>query len=101
MVGRRTLLVCAASALLLGAAPGAALAQGDGLPFEQLIQVWVNNQNDVDNVTSNYDAAEYKKVESDGRIQLNVFATKEEQAALKAAGYTLGDVIEDSKTGPT
>ena len=43
------------------------------------------DQDAVDNVVANYDAAEYKCVEDDGSILLNVFVTAEEEAALKAA----------------
>ena len=40
--------------------------------------------------STNYDAAEYKRVEDDGSILLNVFVTAEEKAALKAKGYKIG-----------
>ena len=46
-----------------------------------------------------YDAAEYKRVEADGSITLNVFVTAEERGALKAAGYKIGATIEDTNTG--
>ena len=49
--------------------------------------------------SANYDAAEYKSVQDDGSILLNVFVTAEEKAALKAKGYKIGRVIEDSNTG--
>ena len=53
----------------------------------------------VDSVVANYDAAEYRSVQDDGSILLNVFVTAEEKAALKAKGYKIGRVIEDSNTG--
>jgi Zinc carboxypeptidase/Chitobiase/beta-hexosaminidase C-terminal domain len=99
MVGKKSLTaLCCASALLLSGA-GTAFAADDGIPFEKLLEVTVPNQAAVDKVTTNYDAAEYKRVESDG-IVLNVFATAEEEATLKAAGYKIGATIEDSNTGP-
>src|SRR5215203_605503 len=96
MVGRMSLAAVAASALLFA---GGAPAYADDGAYEKLVQVFVQDQGDVDNVTSNYDAAEYKSVEDDGTIQLNVFVTDEEEASLKAAGYRIGATIEDSKTG--
>src|ERR1700754_4317821 len=100
MVGRRPLFALAASALLFaGSQSPAFAATDDGTPFEQLIQVYVPNQAAVDNVVNNYDAAEYKSVQDDGSILLNVFATAEEKAALASKGYKIGSVIEDSSTG--
>src|SRR3954467_2395026 len=99
MVGRGLLSALAASALLLVGGQSAAFAADDaGLPYEQLVQVYVPDQDAVDSVVSNYDAAEYKSVQDDGSILLNVFATKTEQAALTAQGYRIGRVIEGSKT---
>jgi hypothetical protein len=98
MVGKKSLTaLCCASALLLSGG-GTAFAADAGIPFEKLLEVTVPNQAAVDKVTTNYDAAEYKRVEGDG-IVLNVFATAEEEASLKAAGYTIGRTIEDSNTG--
>src|SRR3954466_2177696 len=100
MVGRKPLVALAASALLLVASQSPAFAADDnGIPFEQLVQVYVPDQAAVDSVVSNYDAAEYKAVQDDGSILLNVFVTAEEKAALKAKGYKIGRVIEDSNTG--
>src|SRR5882757_1501898 len=85
MVGRRLLIALAASALLLVGGQSAAFAADDnGIPFEQLVQVYVPDQDAVDSVVSNYDAAEYKSVQDDGSILLNVFVTAEEKAALKS-----------------
>src|SRR4051794_28544601 len=61
---------------------------------------YVPDQAAVDSVVSNYDAAEYKSVQDDGSILLNVFATAEEKAALASKGYKIGRVIEDTDTGP-
>src|SRR3954464_8164280 len=100
MVGRGLLVALAASALLLvGGQSGAFAADDNGIPFEQLVQVYVPDQAAVDSVVSNYDAAEYKAVQDDGSILLNVFVTAEEKAALKEKGYKIGRVIEDSNTG--
>ena len=57
---------------------GTALAADDGIPYESLVEVTVPSQDDVDSVVEHYDAAEYKRVEDDGAIMLNVFATAEE-----------------------
>src|SRR3954470_22914342 len=101
MVGRKPLIALAASALFLAGSQSAAFAADDnGIPFEQLVQVYVPNQDAVDSVVSNYDAAEYKSVQDDGSILLNVFVTAEEKAALASKGYKIGRVIEDTDTGP-
>ena len=100
MVRRGLLVALAASALLLLGSQSAAFAADDGgIPFEQLVEVYVPDQDAVDSVVSHYDAAEYKAVQDDGSIMLNVFVTAEEKAALKAKGYRIGSVIEDSNTG--
>ena len=99
MVGKKSLTaLCCASALLLSGV-GTASAADNGLPYEELVQVYVPNQDAVDSVVANYDAAEYKAVQDDGSILLNVFVTAEEKASLKSAGYRIGTTIEDSKTG--
>src|SRR3954467_8004700 len=99
MGGKRTLTaLCCASALLLTGA-GSAWAADDGVPFESLVEVTVPNQDDVDSVVEHYDAAEYKRVEADGSITLNVFATNAELGELKGAGYKIGATVEDSNTG--
>src|SRR4051812_37741495 len=108
MVGRLSLAAFAASALLFVGGGTAFAADGgsapavdaSGLPFEQLVEVYVPDQAAVDSVVSNYDATEYKDVQDDGSIMLNVFVTAEQKAALKADGYKIGSVIEDSNTGP-
>src|SRR4051812_27915115 len=105
MVGRKPLIALAASAFLLVGGQSAFAGDGvpavgpNGLPFEQLVQVYVPDQGAVDSVVSNYDAAEYKSVQDDGSILLNVFVTAEEKAALANQGYKIGRVIEDSNTG--
>src|SRR3954454_22820840 len=106
MVGRKPLIALAASALLLvggqsayAAGDGAPAVDSNGLPFEQLVQVYVPDQDAVDSVVNGYDAAEYKSPQADGSILLNVFVTAQEKAALKAKGYKIGNVIEDSNTG--
>src|SRR5215213_10841447 len=100
MLGGRLLIALAASALLLVGGQSAAFAADDsGIPFEQLVQVYVPDQAAVDSVVSNYDAAEYRSVQDDGSILLNVFVTSEEKQALASKGYRIGRVIEDSNTG--
>src|SRR5215510_2390781 len=100
MVRRRPLVALVASVFLLAGRRSTAFAADDSTAFEQLVQVYVPDQAAVDSVVSNYDAAEYRSVQDDGSILLNVFATKEEQAGLAARGYKIGRVIEDSNTGP-
>src|SRR5919107_526704 len=101
MLGRKSLIALAASALLMVVGSQSALAaDDDGVPFEQLVQVYVPDQASVDSVVADYDAAEYKSVQDDGTILLNVFVTAEEKAALAAKGYRIGRVIEDTTTGP-
>src|SRR4051812_34653318 len=98
MVGKKSLVaLCCASALLLSGT-GTAFAQDAGT-YEALVEVNVPTQADVDSVVEHYDAAEYKRVEDDGTITLNLFVTDEEKGALKAAGYKIGATVEDSKTG--
>ncbi|MDA0183245.1 M14 family metallopeptidase [Solirubrobacter phytolaccae] len=98
MVGKTALAAFAASALLL-AGGQSAFAADDGAPFQKLLEVTVDSQTAVDSVTTKFDAAEYKRVNDDGTITLNVFATADEEAALKGKGYTIGATIEDSNTG--
>ena len=60
MLGGRPLIALAASALVfVGAQSAAFAADDDGIPFEQLVQVYVPDQAAVDSVVSNFDAAEY------------------------------------------
>jgi hypothetical protein len=94
---KRSLTVAASAALLFGVS-GPAWAS-DVLPGADtaLVEVVVPSQADVDKVVANYDAAEYKRVEADGSITLNVDADKGEIAALKTAGYKIGATIEDAK----
>src|SRR3954467_3124817 len=100
MVGRGLLIALAASALLLVSGQSPAFAADDnGIPFEQLVQVYVPDQDAVASVVSTYAAAEYKSAQDDGSILLNVFVTAQEKAALAAKGYKIGRVIEDSGTG--
>jgi hypothetical protein len=95
MVGKKSLTaLCCASVLLLSGA-GTAFAADAG-EYEALVEVTVPSQADVDSVVEHYDAAEYKRVEDDGTITLNLFVTDEEKGALKAAGYKIGKTIEDS-----
>src|SRR4051812_26881049 len=99
MVGRMSLAAVAASALLLVTGAAAHAADIDGIPYEKLVEVTVPNEATVDSVTTNYDAAEYKKVLDNGSIRLNVFATGEQEKQLENAGYKIGKTIEDSNTG--
>src|SRR5689334_18820620 len=98
MVGRMSLAAIAASAMLFVGA-SAARAADDGLPYEKLVEVTVPNQDAVDFVTSNFDAAEYKRVLDNGSILLNAFVTGEQEKALENDGYKIGNTIEDTNTG--
>src|SRR4051794_36702527 len=98
MLGRMSLAAIAASAMLL-VGGATAFAADDGLPYEKLVEVTVPNQGAVDSVTTNYDAAEYKRVLDDGSIMLNVFATGEQEKQLENDGYKIGNTIEDTNTG--
>ena len=95
---KRSLTVAASAALLFGVAALPAWAS-DTLPGADtaLVEVVVPNQAAVDKVVANYDAAEYKRVEDDGSIMLNVEADASELAALRASGYKIGRTIEDAK----
>ncbi|WP_053225646.1 M14 family zinc carboxypeptidase [Solirubrobacter soli] len=87
------------AALLFGSA-GIASAN-DTLPGSDtaLVQVFVDSEADVDKLSaSGYDLAEYKKVEDDGSIQLNIDVDPSERAELRAMGFRIGQTIEDAKT---
>ena len=85
MVGRRPLVALVASVLLLAGSQSAfAAADDDGAPFQQLVQVFVPDEDAVNSVVANYDATEYRADQDDGSILLAVFVTAEEKAALKA-----------------
>jgi hypothetical protein len=95
MVGKAALAAFAASALLLVGSQVAIAADG---PFLKLVEVTVDSQQDVDLVTTKFDAAEYKRVNDDGTITLNVFTTADEEAALDLAFAALsplaGPIVE-------
>ena len=101
MIMRRSLTTVAATALLSGAA-GTAWAgdSHDTLPGADtaLVQVFVNSEADVDKLSAKYDLAEYKQVEDDGTIQLNIDVDPQERAELRAMGFRIGQTIEDAKT---
>ncbi|WP_028061974.1 M14 family zinc carboxypeptidase [Solirubrobacter soli] len=100
MVGKKSLTaLCCASALFIGGAPSA-WAADDGTPYEALVEVTVPNQSTADQLVTTHDAAEYKRVNDDGTITLNLFVTNEEKAGLKAKGFKIGATIEDTNTGP-
>jgi hypothetical protein len=98
MVGKRSAAVMAAVGLMLGGAASAAAS--DTLPGSDtsLVQVWVNSEADVDRLSTSYDLAEYKKVEDDGSIQLNIDADASEIARLRDMGFKIGQTIEDAST---
>jgi hypothetical protein len=85
-------------ALLFGA--GAPASASDELPAADtaLVQVFVDGDTDIGQLSERYDLAEYKQVEADGSIQLNIDATAVERAELRAAGFRIGHTIEDATT---
>jgi hypothetical protein len=102
MVGKRSVTIVAATALLLGSASFAyADDSHDTLPGGDtaLVRVTVPSQADVDRlVNSDYDVVEYKHVEDDGSISLNIDTTAAERKALREKGYTIGRTVEDAST---
>ena len=86
MLRRRPLTVVATAALLLSAG-GTAFAD-DTLPGSDtaLVEVYVPSEADVDKLAQSYDLAEYKRVEDDGPIVLNIDADPAERGALRADG---------------
>ncbi|HEX6026317.1 MAG TPA: M14 family zinc carboxypeptidase [Solirubrobacter sp.] len=98
MVGKRAATVAAATALLLA---GASSAYGsDNLPGGDtaLVRVTVPSQVDVDRLVESYDVVEYKHVEDDGSISLNIDTTAAERSALRTQGYTIGRTVENATT---
>ena len=63
-----------------------------------LVRVTVPSQADVDRLLNSYDVVEYKHVEDDGSISLNIDTTAAERAALREKGYTIGRTVEDATT---
>jgi hypothetical protein len=100
LIGRRSLTLAATAALVLAGTGTAFADEHDLLPGAEdaLVQVFVDSEADVDKLSSTYDLAEYKNVEDDGSIQLNIETTPEERSALRAAGYRIGATIEDAGT---
>jgi hypothetical protein len=95
---RRSLSLAAAAAVLLGT--GGVARASDELPNYDtaLVQVFVKSQADVDKLSATYDLAEYKRVEKDGTIVLNIDTTPAERSELRALGYGIGRTIEDGDT---
>ena len=60
-----------------------------------LVQVFVDGDTDIGQLSERYDVAEYKQVEADGSIQLNIDATRTSgpNCARRAA---VGNTIEDA-----
>jgi Zinc carboxypeptidase/Chitobiase/beta-hexosaminidase C-terminal domain len=98
MVGKRSVTIVTAAALLLGGG-GSALAD-DNLPGGDtaLVRVTVPNQAAVDKLLTSYDVVEYKHVEDDGSISLNIDTTAAQRAALREKGYTIGRTVENAAT---
>jgi hypothetical protein len=98
MVGRGSLAAVAASALLF---TGGGLAYAsDHLPASDtsLIEVYVNSESDIDKlIADDFDLAEYKRVEDDGTLVVNIDADAADVAALKARGFRIGATIEDAE----
>ncbi|HET6549068.1 MAG TPA: M14 family metallopeptidase, partial [Solirubrobacter sp.] len=97
MVGKRSVTIVAAGALLFGSGGTALADEGVRGANTALVEVYVHDQADVDNVVANFDAAEYKRVERDA-IVLNVDTDARERAQLRRMGFKIGRTIEDAKT---
>jgi hypothetical protein len=96
MVGKRAATMVAAAALLLG---GGGVAYADDLlpgGDTALVRVTVPSQADVDKLVTSYDVVEYKHVEDDGSISLNIDTTAAERTALREKGYTIGRTVENA-----
>ena len=91
-------MVMATAALLF--CTGASALASDELPGadSSLVQLFVDSATNVAQLSERYDLAEYKNVEPDGTILLAVDATAAERAELRAAGYRIGNTIEDAGT---
>ena len=61
-----------------------------------LVRVTVPNQAAVDRLLNSYDVVEYKHVEDDGSISLNIDTTAAERAALREKGYKIGRTVENA-----
>jgi hypothetical protein len=98
MVGKRSVTIVAATALLLGG--GASALADDNLPGGDtaLVRVTVPNQAAVDKLVTSYDVVEYKHVEDDGSISLNIDTTAADRGELRKMGYTIGRTVEDATT---
>ena len=95
MVGRTSLAAFAASALLFSGG-GLAYADNDFPAADtSLIEVYVNSESDINQlVADGFDLAEYKRVEKNGEILVNIDANAADTAALKAKGFRIGATIE-------
>ena len=95
MVGRTSLAAFAATALLFSGG-GLAYADNDFPGADtSLIEVYVNSESDINQlVADGFDLAEYKRVEKNGEILVNVDANAADTAALKAKGFRIGATIE-------
>jgi hypothetical protein len=100
VIGRRSLTLAATVALVLGGTGTAFADEHDLLPGAEdaLVEVFVDSEADVDKLSATYDLAEYKSVEDDGSIMLNIETDAAERKALRAAGHRIGATIEDAST---
>ena len=99
MVGKRSVTIVAATALLLG---GGGVASGDRRPVPGRTPRWCASPSRArptsTGCSNSYDVVEYKHVEDDGSISLNIDTTAAERAALREKGYTIGRTVEDAST---
>ena len=102
MVGKRSVTIVTAATLLFGGGASAAFASEDHdtLPGSDtaLVRVTVPDQAAVDSLVDRYDLAEYKNVEDDGSISLNIETDAAERAELRDMGFKIGRTVEDAKT---
>jgi hypothetical protein len=94
MKARRLALIAVLGWTLSG---GQALADEQPMdPMESLVEVTAADRAGFDALTERYDAAEYLRKNADGTLTANIYADAAELAAIRAAGYEIGDTIEDT-----
>jgi hypothetical protein len=91
------LIAIAALALTGGAA--ADDVNGDPPPSTSNVSVVVPAQADIDRLNDEgFDLVEYRRINPDGTLTVNIIATDDEIAQIKALGYEVAYTIEDEDT---
>ncbi len=99
-MGFAVVLFCLATVAVFSAGgAGAQQAEGDPEATEALVEVIVENRAQVDDlVGAGIDLAEYLRENDDGTITLQAYLSPAEIAAVRDAGYEIGETIEDYST---